>query len=251
MKSEIRSLRSKVGNKVPVALAVLLASALAGRIAAAIGVPVPVEDLAKRADAVVHGKVDALECTRDPAGRIFTRVELDVAEVWKGKPAGRFTLVLAGGVLGARKVAVVGGPEYRLGEEVVVFTACNESGEPVTLDLAQGKFTVETAQASPFSTSAAAPRKIFIHVSAGHLKACSQSVTRKATGRSGGARKANSYSPAARGCRRASYASRVRPTLIESTFCASIGDQSFSQFVVCSSRACRVPCETPWPRAAK
>ena len=148
MKSEIRSLRSKVGNKVPVALAVLLASALAGRIAAAIGVPVPVEDLAKRADAVVHGKVDALECTRDPAGRIFTRVELDVAEVWKGKPAGRFTLVLAGGVLGARKVAVVGGPEYRLGEEVVVFTARNESGEPVTLDLAQGKFTVETAQAS-------------------------------------------------------------------------------------------------------
>ena len=148
MKSEIRSLRSKVGNKVPVALALLLSSALAGRIAAAPGVPVPVEDLAKRADAVVHGKVDALECTRDPAGRIFTRVELDVAEVWKGKPAGRFTLVLAGGVLGTRKVAVVGGPEYRLGEEVVVFTARNERGEPVTLDLAQGKFTVETAQAS-------------------------------------------------------------------------------------------------------
>ncbi len=148
MKSQVQGLRSKVGNQVPVALAVLLASALANRIAAAIGAPVPVEDLAKRADTVVHGKVDALECTRDPAGRIFTRVELDVAEVWKGKTVGRFTLVLAGGVLGARKVAVVGGPEYRLGEEVVVFTARNESGEPVTLDLAQGKFTVEVAQAS-------------------------------------------------------------------------------------------------------
>lgn len=148
MKSRFQGLRCNVGNWVPVALVVLLSSAPAGRIAAAIGAPVPVEDLAKRADTVVHGKVDALGCTRDPAGRIFTRVELDVAEVWKGKPAGRFTLVLAGGILGARKVAVLGGPEYRLGEEVVVFTARNQSGEPVTLDLAQGKFTVETAKAS-------------------------------------------------------------------------------------------------------
>jgi len=148
MRSEIRGPRSEVGHKTPVALAVLLSSALAVRIAAAIGTPVPVEDLAKRADTVVHGRVAALECTRDPAGRIFTRVELDVAEVWKGKPAARFSLVLAGGVLGARKVGVVGGPGYRLGEEVVVFTARNANGEPVTLDLAQGKFTVETGQAS-------------------------------------------------------------------------------------------------------
>lgn len=148
MKSKIQGPRSKVGEASRVALAVLLSSALAGRIAADIGAPVPVEDLAKRADTVVHGKVAALECTRDPAGRIFTRVELDVAEVWKGKPARGFTLVLAGGVLGARKVAVVGGPEYRLGEEVVVFTMRNASGEPVTLDLAQGKFTVEAAPAS-------------------------------------------------------------------------------------------------------
>ena len=148
MKSEVRSLRSRVVNMMPVALALLVSSALAGRLAAAIGTPVPVEDLAKRADTVVHGKVAALECTRDTAGRIFTRVELDVAEVWKGRPADRFALVSAGGVLGARKVAVVGGPEYRLGEEVVVFTARNATGEPVTLDLAQGKFTVETAPAS-------------------------------------------------------------------------------------------------------
>ena len=148
MKSKVQGPRSKVGEASRVALTVLLAFALADRMAAAIAVAVPVEDLAKRADTVVHGKVAALECTRDPAGRIFTRVELDVAEVWKGKPAGRFSLVLAGGVLGARKVGVVGGPGYRLGEEVVVFTARNANGEPVTLDLAQGKFTVETAQAS-------------------------------------------------------------------------------------------------------
>jgi hypothetical protein len=35
-----------------------------------------------------------------------------------------------------------------LGEEVVVFTARNANGEPVTLDLAQGKFTVEATPAS-------------------------------------------------------------------------------------------------------
>ena len=103
----------------------------------------PVEDLAKRADAIVHGKVASLECARDGAGHMFTRVELDVSSVWKGAATNRFALVLAGGVLGDRKVSVVGQPEYRLGEEVVVFTARNPQGEAVTLDLAQGKFTVE------------------------------------------------------------------------------------------------------------
>lgn len=102
----------------------------------------PVEDLARRADDIVHGTVASLECRRDGAGRIFTRVELDVAETWKGAATNRFALVQGGGVLGDRWTKVSGGPEFRLGEEVVVFTVRNSRGEAVTLDLAQGKFLV-------------------------------------------------------------------------------------------------------------
>jgi hypothetical protein len=102
----------------------------------------PVEDLARRADAIVQGKVASLECTKDSHGQMFTRVELDVTEVWKGSPTNHFSLVHAGGVLGGRWVRVSGGPEFRLGEEVVVFTVRNPQGDAVTMDLAQGKFAI-------------------------------------------------------------------------------------------------------------
>lgn len=105
-------------------------------------VPVPVEELARRADWVVHGRVASLEASRDASGRIFTRVELEQAEIWKSLVTNRFSLILGTGVLGDRWTKVVGGPEYRLGEEVVVFAVCNPNGDAVTLDLAQGKFTV-------------------------------------------------------------------------------------------------------------
>lgn len=104
--------------------------------------PVPVADLARRADAVVHGRVASFEASRDAEGRVFTRVELEAAEVWKGAATNRFSLVLGSGVLGERWVKVVGEPEFRLGEEVVVFTVRNPHGDAVTLDLAQGKFSV-------------------------------------------------------------------------------------------------------------
>ena len=58
MKSKVQGPRSKVGEASRVALTVLLAFALADRIAAAISAPVPVEDLAKRADTVVPAPRD-------------------------------------------------------------------------------------------------------------------------------------------------------------------------------------------------
>ena len=108
-------------------------------------VPTPVEELARRADAVVHGRVASLEASRDVEGRVFTRVELDSPEFSKGPATNHFSLVMGSGVLGRRWTKVVGEPEFRLGEEVVVFTVRNPHGDAVTLDLAQGKFTVHEA----------------------------------------------------------------------------------------------------------
>ncbi|MBN9693247.1 MAG: hypothetical protein J0M24_23645 [Verrucomicrobia bacterium] len=107
--------------------------------------PVAVEDMARQAQWIVHGKVESVETLLTPSGRRLTRVELVGLEVWKGSSTNRLGVVLASGVLGDRWVKVVGEPEYRPGEEVVVFARDNDWGEAVTLNLAQGKFAVEDA----------------------------------------------------------------------------------------------------------
>ena len=105
--------------------------------------PLSIEQLTQKSALVVRGVVLSKSCQRDPAGRIYTRVALQVAEVWKGSLAtNQFTIVHGGGILGAEKAAVSGQVEYRIGEEIVAFLVLNQRGEGVTLGLAQGKFHV-------------------------------------------------------------------------------------------------------------
>lgn len=105
--------------------------------------PLSVAQLSGQAELILQGTVLSKTCQRDPAGRIFTRVELQVAEVWKGTLAtNRFALVHGGGVLGEERVSVSGQVAYGVGEEVVAFLVLNSRGEGVTLGLAQGKFSL-------------------------------------------------------------------------------------------------------------
>jgi hypothetical protein len=104
---------------------------------------VPVKQIAAEAELIVRGTVESKTVRRDSASRIYTEVELKVAEVWKGKflePA--LTLLHPGGVLGEQITEVFGQPEYIIGEEVVVFLARNPQGKFVTIGLGNGKFTV-------------------------------------------------------------------------------------------------------------
>ena len=105
--------------------------------------PLAIEDLAQASRLILRGSVLSKTCLCDPQGRIYTRVELGVAEVWKGLLAtNRFVIVHGGGTLGGRRAVVSGQVEYNLGEEVVVFLVLNQRGEGVTRGLAQGKFRV-------------------------------------------------------------------------------------------------------------
>lgn len=105
--------------------------------------PLSIEQLAAQSSVILRGTVLAKTCQLDPAGRIYTKVELDVHEVWKGlAPTNRFIVVHGGGILGERKTVVSGQVEYGIGEEVVAFLVLNHRGEGVTLGLAQGKFHV-------------------------------------------------------------------------------------------------------------
>jgi hypothetical protein len=109
--------------------------------------PLTVDELARKADLIVQGTVLDKTCRRDDAGRIYTKVNIRVAEVWKGvlptnaSPNG-FTIVQGGGTVGDVREEVSGDVQYDVGEEFVAFLVFNSRGEPVTIGLAQGKFHV-------------------------------------------------------------------------------------------------------------
>ena len=82
-------------------------------------------------------------CQRDPEGRIYTKIELNVAEVWKGILTNQmFTIVHGGGVIGGRRSSASHQVEFATGEEVVAFLTLNRRGEGVCLGMSQGKFHV-------------------------------------------------------------------------------------------------------------
>lgn len=105
--------------------------------------PLSVDTLSAQADVVLHGVVLSNTCQRDPSGRIYTKVELRVTDIWKGAISGSpFVIVHGGGVLGDRQASVPAQVQYDIGEEVVAFLVRNERGEGVTVGLMQGKFRV-------------------------------------------------------------------------------------------------------------
>jgi hypothetical protein len=111
--------------------------------------PLSIETLGRDAQIVVQGTVASTTCQRDAQGRIYTRIELQISDVWKGAINGSpFVIVHGGGVLGDEQQRVSGQVHYRLGEEVVAFLIRNSRGEGVTLGLLQGKFHVWKDRAS-------------------------------------------------------------------------------------------------------
>src|SRR5437867_3219262 len=105
--------------------------------------PLPITDLAQSAELIVHGTVVGKTCHRDEAGRIYTKIELNVFEFWKGSaPGATLTIFQGGGSIGNERVEVSGEAEYQVGEEVVAFLVLNPRGQPITFALGQGKFHV-------------------------------------------------------------------------------------------------------------
>jgi hypothetical protein len=105
--------------------------------------PLSIERMAARAALVLHGNVASKTVQRDPEGRIYTRIELEVAEAWKGAAqTNRFVLVQGGGVLGEEVAMASGQEEFSIGEEVVLFLVLNQRNEGVVIGLTQGKFKV-------------------------------------------------------------------------------------------------------------
>jgi hypothetical protein len=119
---------------------VLLASQ---QLHATIMVPLAVGELTGRAELILHGTVASKICLKDSEGRIYTKIEFDVSEVWKGTLSNKvFVIVHGGGTVGDERTVVDGEANYEVGEELVAFLRLNQRGEGVSIGLAQGQFHV-------------------------------------------------------------------------------------------------------------
>ncbi|HTD67166.1 MAG TPA: hypothetical protein VK846_11615 [Candidatus Limnocylindria bacterium] len=105
-------------------------------------IPLSIERLTRTSEIVLQGTVTSKSCQRDDRGRIYTKIVLNVADVWKGQVPPGFVMVQAGGVLGEEVTTVSGQEEFEIGEEVVVFLVLNPRGEGVVIGVSQGKFKI-------------------------------------------------------------------------------------------------------------
>ncbi len=106
-------------------------------------IPLSIDEMARKSTLIVQGTVKSKTCLQDEAGRIYTRVELEVADVWKGAlKQNPLVIVHGGGQVGSRVAHVSGQVDYEPGRETVAFLTINARGEAVTLGLAQGQFHV-------------------------------------------------------------------------------------------------------------
>lgn len=106
-------------------------------------IPLSLDRLSIESQIILHGKVISKKVQRDDAGRIFTKVSIDVWEIWKGETSVKpFILVHSGGILGDEKASATDEVSFKIGEEVVLFMIFNSRGEGVSMAMNQGKFDV-------------------------------------------------------------------------------------------------------------
>ena len=100
-----------------------------------------VDALAARADLVVRARVADVEPYL--AGKVRSRISLDVLEALRGLAPETIVIDQPGGRLPTLGTYVFGMPRFEVDREVVVFLSWPEGGAPRVLGLAQGKMTVE------------------------------------------------------------------------------------------------------------
>jgi len=103
-------------------------------------------DLAKKSDAIVLARVEDQSARYDSNKEIYTYITLRVLEPVKGpKKDDVITIRQLGGTVDKIASIVPGTPNFRTGEEVVLFlTGKDRAGYPWVMGLQQGKYTVST-----------------------------------------------------------------------------------------------------------
>ena len=94
-------------------------------------------------DAVVHGTITEVWTEEDANGIVWTRAQLEVSRVLKGKIEKKsYVIDQMGGQFGGNKTTVPGSPRFSHGEEGVFFLEQLGSGKYSTVGMSLGKYTV-------------------------------------------------------------------------------------------------------------
>lgn len=126
---------------------VLLALALAIPVASGATVLLPIEfrEMVARSSTIVHGRVVDVRCGWIAGRRsIETLVTIETDEFLKGQARDRVVFRVPGGQVGRYRTIFVGAPEFRVGDEVVVFLRANGSAIPYVVGLSQGALRVSS-----------------------------------------------------------------------------------------------------------
>ncbi len=111
----------------------------------------PLDELATGADSIVAGEVVGVQSRMAlRRNRIHTYVTIRVDRFLKGDAGRSFvTLRLLGGSAEGFRLVVSGMPEFRLGEDVLVFVEQPEGGAPGVFGLSAGKFSLSPRPGGP------------------------------------------------------------------------------------------------------
>jgi hypothetical protein len=122
------------------ALALVIAAGLPTTVRASLATFLGLDQLTTLADRVIVGEVLSVKSTWDSGHkRIFTNIEVQVAETWKGATAagGKILIQQPGGQVGDIESRVYGLAEFHTGQRAVLFLKGAESASAV-LGLGQG-----------------------------------------------------------------------------------------------------------------
>ena len=101
-------------------------------------VPIEFRELVTISDVIVHGRVtDARGEWTEGRRSVETLITVNASEYLKGDLGATFTIHVPGGQLGRYRTVFVGAPEFRAGDEIVLFLRANR-----IIGLSQGAFRV-------------------------------------------------------------------------------------------------------------
>jgi hypothetical protein len=126
-----------------VATGVALVVLAVPRAMATVVVPADLDTLVRTATLVAYGRVVSVEPRLVEARRRIERVViLEVAEYYKGQRERLLDVRVPGGRFGSLRTVTVGSPEFRVGEEVVLFLGGDEQRGRYPIGLWEGVFRV-------------------------------------------------------------------------------------------------------------
>jgi hypothetical protein len=130
-------------------LAAVLAVGTGAVARATVIVPADLTELVAESTAIVHGRVVEVRAEWTEGRRaIESYVTVAAATYLKGDLGRRVTLRMPGGRLGAFRSIVVGAPEFREGDEVIVFLGSHGPSIPFLVGFSQGVYRVVVDAAS-------------------------------------------------------------------------------------------------------